>query len=183
MSTKRAAKRPAVEQEPSPSHDLHTEIVAARVLLATYRDILVDDEQAQADMVEGSTDLDGAMRRGIGRLAELRTMRDGLGATLKRLQSRDARFEQQERYLRVALQTALETAGRKNLETDLATISRARVPASVVVTNEEEIPSEYFVRAEPRLSKTKLRDALKEGKIVPGAEMSNGGETLHIHWS
>lgn len=174
-----------VEQEPesSPSHDLHTQIEAARVLLATYRDILGDDEQAKADTVEGQTDLDGAMRRAVGRLAELRGRREGLAATIKHLQGRDARFEQQEKHLRVAVQTAMEIAGRKNLETDLATISRARVPASVVVTKEEDIPAEYFVRAEPRLSKTKLRDALKEGKIVPGAEMSNGGETLHIHWS
>lgn len=182
-----AAKRKvadAVAREPSPSHDLHVQIEAARVLLANFRDILGDDEQAKADTVEGQTDLHGAIRKGVRRIAELGAMREGLKAAMKNLSARDARFEQQEQHLRVALRTAMEQGSLSYLETELATISRVPVAPSLVVTKEDEIPAQWWVRGDPRLDRRALTKALKElppGESIPGATLSNGGETIKIN--
>ncbi len=183
MATKRKVAA-AVEREPSPSHDLHVQIEAARVLLANFRDILGDDEQAKADTVEGQTDLHEAIRRGARRLVELDAMREGLKSAMKTLSARDARFEQQEQHLRVALRTAMEMGSMSYFETDIATLSRVPVAPSLVVTKEDEIPSQWWVRGDPRLDRRGLTKALKElppGESIPGATLSNGGETIKIN--
>ncbi|MGE0857439.1 MAG: siphovirus Gp157 family protein [Hyphomicrobiaceae bacterium] len=42
------------------------------------------------------------------------------------------------------------------------------------------IPSEFWKPQPPRLDKKVVLDALKAGAVVPGAELSNGGETLSM---
>jgi hypothetical protein len=49
----------------------------------------------------------------------------------------------------------------------------------VVITNKEALP-EQFIRIKREEDKVAIKDALKRGEIVPGAELSNGGETLTI---
>lgn len=166
-------------------HALHVQIEAARVLLANYRDIIGDDEQAKADAVEGETNLNEAIHKGVVRLAELDAMRTGIASFLEKLKARDGRLAKQEEGLRTSIQTAMEIAERKTVETDLATLSRSPTPPKVIVVKEDEIPANYWVRGEPRLDKKALLAALKDlpkGETIPGAELSNGGESLRLLW-
>ena len=174
------------EPKVSAGHTLHREIEAARILLANYRDIIGDDEQAQADTVEGETGLIEAIQRGVGRLSEVEAMIAGLNSRMEKLKARCDRLSKQAEHLRTSLQTAMEVGGRKTVETELATLSRSPTPPKVVVTKEEDIPANYWVRGEPKLDKKTLLADLKSlsaGKKIPGAELSNGGETLRISWS
>jgi hypothetical protein len=168
----------------APAHNLHVEIEATRALLANYRDILADDEEAQADMVEGETNLHDAIRRALVRVAEIKAMCEGIEDLATRLGERRARLQQQDKSLRVALCSAMELAGLKRLETDVATISRKATPPAVVITAEAEIPSTFWKKQDPKLDMRALLAALKEadeaGKTIPGAVLSNGGETVSI---
>ena len=167
-------------------HALHRQIEAARILLANFKDILGDDEQAIADTVEGETDLVEAIQRGVTRLSEVEAMITGLSSRMEKLKARCDRLSKQAEHLRTSIQTAMEVSGRKTVETELATLSRSRTPPKVVVTKEEDIPATYWVRGEPRLDKKALLAALKalpQNQKIPGAELSNGGETLTISWS
>jgi hypothetical protein len=54
-----------------------------------------------------------------------------------------------------------------------------RAPPSVLVTDEQLIPSEY-IKIERSVRKLDLLADLKVGVVVDGAVLSNGGETLRI---
>ena len=171
----------------APAHTLLREIEAARVLLASYHDILGDDEVAKADAVEGQTDLREAFRPALARIAEIETMCAGLKAMADKLNSREHRLEEQAKTLRVLLLAAMEVAGLRRFETDIATLTRKPVAPSVVINVEAEIPSGFWRRGEPALDKKALLAALKEaheaGETIPGAVLSNGGSTVQINWS
>lgn len=163
--------------------NLKDQIEAARMLLATYEDILGDDADLRRDTVEGETDLHEAIRRGVGRIAEIDALQAGIKAHLAALKARASRLEHQEKYLRTAILVAMEIGGLKRLETPLGTVTRRAVAPAVVVTNEADIPAEFWKRADPTLDKQALLAALKalaEGQHIPGAELSNGGETIMI---
>ena len=52
-------------------------------------------------------------------------------------------------------------------------------PQSVIVQNESLIPPKYFKeKTTTTLNKTLLKNALKNGATIQGAELSNGGITL-----
>lgn len=163
-------------------HALHRETEAAKVLLATYRDILADDDQARADMVEGETNIQEAIRTGLVRLAEIRAMGVGIDDMVDRLKTRRDRLSSQQESLREAILMAMEIAGLPKFETDVGTITRKRTPPSVVVVDEADIPSNYWKPSDPKLDKRALLDALKGGETIPGAQLSNGGETIQVRW-
>jgi hypothetical protein len=164
------------------SHALHRETEAARVLVATYRDLLADDDQARADMVEGETNIQEAIRAGLVRLAELRAMGVGIDSIADQLQARRSRLADQQASLREAILLAMELAGLPKFETDVGTITRKRTPPSVVVVDEADIPSMFWKPSDPKLDKRAVLDALKGGETVPGAQLSNGGETIQVRW-
>jgi hypothetical protein len=168
------------------SHDLHREIEAARVLLATYPDIFGDDPEAAHDAVEGETDLHEAIHRGVVRIAEIDAALAGIKDLADKLKRRNDRLAQQKELLRTAIASAMELGGLRSMETDVATLSRKSTPQQLLVTDESLIPSKFFVRSDPRLDRKSLLDALKElGKdeAIPGAALSNGGTALQIRWS
>lgn len=165
-------------------HDLREQNEAARVLLATYEDILGEDEQAKADMVEGETDLHEAIRRGLVRLAEIEALQEGITAFQNRLKARAHRLGEQEKNLRSAILLAMEIASLKRLETDVATVTCKATPPGLVLISEAEIPAQFWRRAEPTLDRRALIAALKEakeaGEAIPGATLDNGGLTLMV---
>jgi len=162
--------------------DLREQTHAARALLSTFADVLADDEQAQADLVEGETDLEDAIERAVLRIAEIEAMVDGLKAMSDRIAQRRSRIEAQADSLRAAVLIALEATGQRKFEMDLATVSRRTVPPKAQIVTEAEIPSQFWKRADPKVDMRALLAALKEGP-VPGAELSNGSETISIKWS
>jgi hypothetical protein len=171
------------DRRPSAIGDLRQQTEAARVLHATYRDIVQDDEAARHDLVEGETNLHEALHACIERLAELKALQAGIKTAADTLKARKDRFEGQEERLRAAMLAAMEVASLPRLETPLGTVSRKAVPPSVVVTSEADVPSQFWKRADPTLDRRALLAALKElpaGERIPGAELSNGGATISV---
>jgi hypothetical protein len=68
----------------------------------------------------------------------------------------------------------------KTVETPAGTITRKSVPPSVLIVDEAAIPADYWKPSDPKLDKKAVGEALKAGREVPGAMMSNGGETLQV---
>lgn len=169
-------------QKVSAAHSLHSEIEAARVLLATYPDIFGDDAVARADAVEGETNLREAIGIGLARIIELEAMEDAIGIVEDNLKARKARFAVQKENLRTSLTVALELAelpGNK-METPLATIALQRVPPRLAITDEAAIPSKFWKAQEPKLDKAAIKSALKDKELVPGAQLDNGSVTCQI---
>ena len=163
-------------------HELYRQIEAARVLVANFRDVLGDDAQATADMVEGETDLPAAIERALNRIGEIEILETGLEAKLADMKARCDRLKQQREMLRTSLTVALEVAQLKKLETPLATISLKTVPPKCEIIDEAAIPAKYWKPQEPKLDKKAVLDALKAKEEVPGALLSNGGTSIQVHW-
>jgi hypothetical protein len=50
----------------------------------------------------------------------------------------------------------------------------------VLIVDEAAIPADFWKPSDPKLDKKAVGEALKAGREVAGAMMSNGGETLQV---
>jgi Siphovirus Gp157 len=138
------------------------------------------DEQTLADTVEGLTDVyeilgaivraalaDEALASGLkGRVAE---MEDRLG----RLQERAAKRR------RIAKDAMVELDLKKLTAPDFTATVREGMP-SLLVLNEEAVPSIYWQPSAPRLKRQELASDLKQGTAIEGATLSNPEPVLSV---
>jgi hypothetical protein len=161
------------------AHTLSREAEAARTLLLNIKDVIGDDETASADAIEGQTNLKEACEAAAQRLVDIESLSTAIEEQAERLAARRSRLQRQSESIRAALAAALGMAEQTKIETAVATISLRSVPPKVIVTDEASIPPEYWKRGDPKLDRKSLLAALKEGE-VPGATLSNGGQTIAI---
>lgn len=159
---------------------LQIETEAARSLLANMRDVIGDDEDAIHDAIEGETNLIEAITNAVDRIFELEAHQEALAAQIKAMGERKSRFEVQSERIRTAICVAMGAADLKKLELPKATISRKPVAPKALIVNEAEIPSRFWKPADPKLDRKAVLDALKAKESVPGAQLSNGSETISI---
>lgn len=163
----------------SEQHRLNNEMNAAIHLRQALGE-LAEDDQLVADMIEGETDLHEMIGRVFLSIDEDQILITGVKERQKELADRKSRLEKRVNAIREMIGKAMEIGEISKLELPTATLSLRRVPLGLVVEKEEQIPAEYFVEQDPRLDKKILLEALKDGEAVPGATLSNGGETLAI---
>lgn len=161
-------------------HALHREIQAADILRQTLRDIAGGDEEAIRDTIEGETSLRELIAMTATDIATDIGLVRGAEEAIKAVRERKDRIEKRIAMRRVAVQTGMESAGIKTLETPVATLTLKAVPPSAIILDEASIPSAYWEPQDPKLSKRAVLDALKAGTDVPGAQLSNGGTTLQF---
>lgn len=161
------------------ARDLIREGEAAKALISALGEIGKDDLLA-ADMIEGETGLFEAIDAALARLGELEAHDDGLEQYIKRLSARRERLGNQAASIRVSLLMAMDAAGLRKVERPAATLSITKQPPKSIVTNEADIPPDYWTRGEPKLDRKRLLADLKSGKDIPGATLSNQAETITI---
>jgi len=150
---------------------LSSEAEAARSLLLNIRDVIGEDDEDIADAIEGETNFFEAVAAAYARLAEIEMMTAALADRRKALGEGER--------IRTALCVAMGTAGVRKIELPEATLSLRAIAASAVVACEADIPSQFWRPQPPKLDKAALLKALKDGS-VPGASLSNGGETISV---
>jgi hypothetical protein len=138
------------------------------------------DEQTLADTVEGLTDLheilaaivraalaDEALATGLkSRLAEMQDR-------LERLQDRAAKRRQ------IAKEVMVELDIKKITAPDFTVSIRPGMP-SLLVLNEDAVPSIYWQPVEPRLKRQELLSELKNGSEIEGVVLSNPEPVLNV---
>lgn len=159
---------------------LHKATSASDVLKEQLRQIAGDDLEVIRDTIEGEIDL-----RGLICLAAEQNLADaaqvsGITEIMEKLSVRRDRIKKRVEMRRVAILAAMQAGEIKSVETPAGTITRKAVPPSLLILEEAAIPSDYWEAQEPKLNKKAVTDALKAGKDIPGAMMSNGGETIAI---
>lgn len=162
--------------------DLTRAAEAARTLLLNIRDIVVEDEQAKADAVEGQTDLFEVADFACVRIGQLEEIAETLKARRKKIDARIDRVEAQVDLIRTALAAAMSAAELKKMELPEATISRKPLPPKLIVLDEAQIPSQFWKRGDPKLDRVAVTTALRQNLGIPGATLSNGSETIAIRW-
>jgi len=158
---------------------LPREADAAAALIANVGDILAGDETAISDAIEGETNLIELVITIDARLQTLDAMIATLDELTKQQRERQGRLKKQREFLRTAVGSAMDHAGLKKIETGIGTISVRAVPPSAIITDESALPA-VFLRTKVEADKAKITAALKEGDDVPGAQLSNGGQTISI---
>lgn len=162
-------------------HMLHEAISAADVLKAQLREIVgEEDSDLFHDTIEGEIDLARLITMAAQQNALDEGQAEGISSLLKALGARKSRIEKRIEMRRVAILTAMQSGEIKKLETPAGTLSRKALPPKALILAEANIPAEYWNPADPTLDKRAVLDALKAGRDVPGAQLSNGGETLAV---
>lgn len=156
------------------------ELEAAKVLRDQIAELAAGDEDFIRDTLEGETDLPLIVRRLLAGIGEDEAMAEGIDAYAKELAGRKERLTSRAKLKRALICTALEIAGRKTIETDVGTVTLSAVKPKAIVTEEADIPAEFFKPQPPKLDQSALSAALREGREVKGATLSNGGNTVRI---
>lgn len=162
------------------TRNVHIQSEAARSLLANIRDVIADDEEMHITAIEGETGLIDAISGAVDRIFELEGHEEALASQIKRLSERKSRFEDQRSRIKAAVHVAMGHAELRKLELPQATLSVRGVSPKVEITDEAAVPVKFWKPQDPKLDKKAVLDALKAKEEVPGATLSNGGETLSI---
>lgn len=158
------------------THDIATLRTAIEALRREHPEVF-DDEAFALDVLEGETDFLVVLQRLDDELADADALCDAIKARREALSERAARIAHRAEVVRSLMQSVMETAGLQKVPLPTATLSLRKTPPKVVVIDETEVPDAYW-RVKREINKTTLAEALKAGEDVPGAALSNGGQTL-----
>lgn len=139
------------------------------------------DDALLLDTIEGETGLFEIIDALLSRMSDNRAMVQGIEAEEARLYLRRKRFEDRIKDDRGLIEQAMMIADiQAKIERPLATLYLSRRAPAVVVETEADIPAEFWKAADPTLDKKALAAALKEGRAIPGATLTNQAPTLSI---
>ena len=120
------------------------------------------DRQYIRDSFEGETTLDVEIAAALRAADDDHVQLLGIEARIKELAERKDRLKRRDEMRLGLIEQAMIALGVDKLETPLGTVSLRRNPPSVVIDDESQIPTQFFVRAEPEVSKASLRKVLIE---------------------
>jgi hypothetical protein len=147
-------------------------------LITSYPE-LAEDETLRADMVEGSTDAAAILSKIVDRMQEAEAMADAVERRMDDLAARRGTFQRRSEAMRSLALRIMTAAQVRKMPLPEVTLSIRSVPPSLVINDESQVPAE-FIKTETKIDRAKLKDALKAGTEIPGACLSNGGESLSV---
>lgn len=149
-----------------------------QALLQEYPDLL-DDEELKEGMLQGSTDFYELVEKIHANIMENTALLSGLSSLVNDLHKRSKILKNRVDFQRSLIKRLMEIADKRSIDIPAAKISLGKAPARVLITDEDAIPDEFVkIKREPK--KLAIKEALVEGKDVPGAVLSNGGNSLSI---
>lgn len=160
------------------------------------------DADLLTDSIEGQTQLFEVMDIVLERMLTAEVMIEGIEAVEKKLSARKVRYEQRIKSDRATLEQAMTIADLTKIERASATLSLSARPPSLTVTEESDIPAEFWKPGSPSLDRKALTAALKDREKalaalptnpeeraaaiaaispeIPGATLSNGAPSITI---
>lgn len=95
-----------------------------------------------------------------------------LKGEINRLQERKKSIEKNRKYLNEILKEEMLAMGKQKIKTDKFTIWAQNNPVSIQVTDESNIPFNFYEEQQPKLNKSKLKDYLqKHNEEIEGVEL------------
>jgi len=135
---------------------------AVRPLIAADPAKLVRDAAASVAYAAGIADLVAAAR--------------AAAETLRHLDDAAAEIERAREALATTLRDVMADTGLTSVRVPGGTWYLREPTPRVIVTDESALPLEYLVQPPPRPDVAAIRAALRAGRDVPGAVLSNGGD-------
>ena len=139
----------------------------------------VTDPELIHDTLEGGTDIFEIMDWTLAKLGDEDYFADAIKTRIEDLGTRLSDSRGRSERLRDTLLACLQATGEKSVRRPEATISLRDMPPSILAVDDTDLPDEFW-KVERKVSRTAINAAIKEGKIVPGVTMSNGGQSLSV---
>jgi hypothetical protein len=162
---------------PRLSHELHHHTYLRERLLAEFIDL---DEDTLRDTLEGLTTLPELLAEVVRSYLDDLVLIAALDIRIAEMQQRSLRFEHRAEKKRACITSVMEQADIKKLAQPDFTASLRSVPPAVVVTDETQVPIDYWKPQPPKLDRQGLAGALKAGVIVAGAILGNPQVTVSV---
>ena len=89
----------------------------------------------------------------------------------ERLKTKRQSTENKVKWLKTYLEDNMKLTGKTKFKSGMFNFSIQKNPASVNITDEKIIPEEFLIQQPPKVDKTSLKEILKRGIEVPGAEL------------
>ncbi|MBX5021185.1 siphovirus Gp157 family protein [Rhizobium lentis] len=164
--------------------DIVRQAEAAKRLVASLRLQGADgDEDLVADTIEGQTDLKEAIEIALAEIDECDVLIVGLKAKEDEFATRRRRIEERVDRIRATIEQAMLTTEQQSFRLSRATVSINRRQPGLIVNNEADIPTRFWIEQErpaPKLDKKSLTEALRSGEAIPGANLDNGSYSLSV---
>lgn len=154
----------------------HYQYIRERIL-AEEKDI---DEITLADTVEGLTDLHDIIAAIIRSALLDEALVGGIKNRIKEMQERLTRFEERAAKRRHIARDVMREAEIKKVTAPDLTVSLRPGTPSLVVMEEALIPGHYWEVQAPRLRRQELVGELKQGKVIPGVQLSSPEPVLSV---
>src|SRR5450830_1981609 len=138
------------------------------------------DEQTLADTVEGLTDLHEILTAIVRAVLADEAMAIGLKCRISDMQGRLDRLQDRAAKRRQIAKDVMVDIDLKKLNApDFTASIREGIP-SLMVINEDAVPSIYWQLSEPRLERHELAYELKQGAEIAGVTLSNPEPVLSV---
>ncbi len=132
-------------------------------------------------VVDSETNLNEALIALAEQVQETeQTLIAGLKNRIRLLTERKQRMEKSAGTYRSLILSVMERLGTDKVVSDIMTLSARDLQRGLVIEDEAQIPSKYWVAQDPKLDRKTLLADLKEGIEIEGAGLDNGGRSLSI---
>jgi len=146
-------------------------------LLRDHPDI---DEETLRDTIEGQNDALDVARQLIRASREDEAEANGLAEYIAALQARRSRLTARAEKREAAALSLLTEIGEKTLRDPAFTASVVATPKKVIFTDTSILPTWAWRQPAPEPNTAEIKKRLAAGERVPGASLSNGGQTLRV---
>lgn len=141
-------------------------------LLANDPDLAADEALLSEALKPEATDVYELLNRVLRAAVDARTMAEAADVRVKDLTARRDRYAKRAETLRGTAFSVMDALGLSRLELPDMTASIARGVPRPIVTNEEDIPDKYW-RTTRSIDRVAVNDAIKQGVVIPGVEVTN----------
>jgi hypothetical protein len=152
-------------------------------LTTAYREVwnMVEDDTTDLTVITDTLEsIEGAIEEKAANIANfIRSLdydAEAIKAEEKRLADRRKAIENRIAAIKRYIQCQMESTGIDKIKTPTQTISLQKNPPALVVSDDKAVPPQYLVVIPEHyeVDKTRIKEALKNGEIVPGCELTQG---------
>lgn len=162
--------------------DFKDTVSHARGVINALREAGIDeDDEDFAVILEAETDVPEMIRRMLRRARYTKALAEGCKPLIDEIKHRQDRLEKKAKGLQMAAYHMMRHIGTSKIEAPDFTASFRAVPPSVEIEDEGLIPSQLMrEKVERAPDKAAIKAALEQGEQVPGARLSEPGQTLSV---
>lgn len=141
---------------------------------------LADDEVLRADMLDGATDIKGALVDLAALLGATKGLASGLHTYIEELCAREERYEHRQEFLRDLIFRVMDSAQLKKLELPHATLSMRNNPPRLVGDADPANLPDDLCSIKRTVDRKAIKAAVEAGRTVEGFQLSNAAPSLMV---